>query len=127
MQDTAESVIPGPSKHRETLVENRSPYHVEVRKENTSDTMGWSSKQAASHSLLKYSDTEPVASQSSTGAVAANATMDVHVLRKDSRSSAGTGGERRRSGSGDDGGESGDDTHKHEREWERELARRVGE
>ena len=130
-QDIVEPVIPGPSKHREPLVEIASPYHIEVHEENSSDTMGRSSKQAAPHSLLKHSDSETVASQSSTGAVAANATTDVHAFRNDSSSSASTGDERRHAGGRDDGEESGDDTHERdrewEREWERELARRAGE
>ena len=125
-QDIVEPVIPGPSKHRD-LVEIASPYHIEVHEENSSDTIGRSSKQAAPHSLLKHSDSETVASQSSTGAVAANATTDVHAFRSDSSSSASTGDEWRRAGGRDDGEESGDDTHERDREWERELARRAGE
>ena len=65
---------------------------------------------------LKHSGSEtdaPVALQSSTGAVAANTTTDMHpwvAYRNASSSSASMGG--------DDGGESGDDTHEREREWE---------
>ena len=137
MQDIAEPVIPGPSKHREPPVEIASPYHIEAQEENTSDTMGQSSQQAAPDSLLKQSDSETdasVALQSSTGAVAANTTTDVHpwfAFKNSSSSSASMSGERHLGGGGDDGGESGDDTHEREREWEREwereLVRRAGE
>lgn len=117
LQDIAEPVIPGPSKHREPLVEITSPYHIESPEDNTSETMERSSKQAAPHSLLKRSETDAsVASQSSTGAVAANTTTDVHAFRNASSSSVSTDGERRR--------EIGNDTIEREREWERELARR---
>lgn len=84
-QDIVEPVIPGPSKHREPLVEIPPPYHIEVHEENTSDVPAFGNALS---------------------------------------SSASTGGELRRPGGGDDGGESGDDTH--EREWKRELARRAG-
>lgn len=130
MQEVVEPVIPGPSKPREPLIENASPYHIGARGESTSNTMERSSQQAASHSLLKHSDSETdarVTLQSSTGVVAANTTTAVHPFRNASSSSASTGDERRRGGGGDDGGESGDDTHEREREWERELARRTGE
>ena len=131
IQDIVEPAIPGPSKRREPQVESASPYHVEAHEENTGDTTGRSSKQAASHSLFKHSDSETVASQPSSGAEVANPTTDVYTLRNDSSSSTSTRGERHRGGSGDDGGESGDETHEREREWEREwereLARRAGE
>jgi len=128
-QDVAEPVILGPCKRREPLVEIASPYHVEAREENTSDTMERSSQQAAHHSLLnKHSDLETdasVASQSSTGAgVATNIMTDVHP-RFASSSSASTNRERRRGGGGDDRGEGGDGTHERGREWEREHARRA--
>jgi hypothetical protein len=66
MQDIVEPVIqvPGPSKRREPLVEVASPYQVEAHREDTSDIMGRSSKQAASHSLLEHSDSETDASVS---------------------------------------------------------------
>jgi hypothetical protein len=98
MQDIVKPVIPGPSKHREPLVEFASLYHTEAHEENISDTMGLSSKQGAPQSLPKYSDPEShasVASQSSTSAVAANTVTDVLVFGNASRSSASTGGERR--------------------------------
>ena len=136
-QDIAEPVIPGPSKHREPLVKIASPYHIEGHEQNTSDTMEQSSHQAAPDSLLKHSDPETdasVALQPSTGAMAANTTTDVQpwsAFRNASSSSASMSGERRKGGGGDDGGESGDDTHEREREWEheweRELVRRAGE
>jgi hypothetical protein len=72
MQDVVEPVIPGPSKHREPLVEVASPYHIEAPEKNTSNTMERSSQQAAPHSLLGHSDSETgasVALQSSTSAV----------------------------------------------------------
>ena len=131
MQDIVEPDIPGPSKHRESPVENPSPYHVEAHEENTGDLMGQPSKQAAPDSLLKYSDSETVPSQSKIGDVTANTTTDEHAFRNASSSPVSTGGERRLGGGGDDGGESGDDTHEREseweREWERELARRASE
>jgi hypothetical protein len=130
MQGVVEPVIPGPSKPREPLIGIGSPYHIGARGESTSNTMERSSQQAASHSLLKHSDSETdarVALQSSTGVVAANTTTDVHPFKNTSSSSASTGDERHRGGGGDDGGESGDDTYEREREWERELARRTGE
>ena len=132
MQDVVEPVIPGPSKHREHRVEIASPYHIETHEENTSDTMGQSSQQAAPDSPLRHSDSETDASvglQSSTGAITANTTTDVppwSAFRKASSSSAGTGGTWRPGGGGDDGGESGDDTHEREREWEREWERELG-
>jgi hypothetical protein len=128
MQDTVEPVIPGPSKHREPPVEIASPYYIEAPEENTSDTMERSSKQAAPHSQLKHSDSETdasVPSQSSTGAVAANTTTDVHAFENAPSSSVNTGGEQHRAGGGYDRGKSGDGTHEREREWERELARRA--
>jgi hypothetical protein len=131
MQDIAEPVIPGPSKHREPLVEI-APYHIEAHEDNASDTIERSSQQAVPHSLLEHSDLEAdasVASQSGIGAVAANTTKDVHAFMNASNSSASTGDEWRRGGGGDDGGESGDDNHERERErereWEDELARRA--
>jgi hypothetical protein len=136
MQDIVDPVIPGPSKHREPLVEIASPYHIEAHEENTSDTMERSSQEAAPHSLLKHSDSETdalVASQSSNGALATNTTTDVHpwfAFKNASSSSASTSDERRRGGGGDDGGESGFSPHERERElereWEHELARRAG-
>src|SRR5712672_3098090 len=124
-QDIVEPVISGPSKEREPPVEIASPYHIEAHEENISDTMERSPKQAAPHPLLKHSDSETdafVALQSSTGAVAANITTDVHG----SSSSGSPGGERRLGGGGHDVGESEDDTHDRERKWEHELARRAG-
>ena len=132
MQDIAGPVVPGPSNHSEPPVEIASPYHVEAHEENTSHTMERPSQQAAPHSL-RHSDSETdasVALPSSTGAVDANTTTDVHpwfTFRNASSSSASTGGERRRGSGGDDRGEGGDDTHEREREWERELARRTRE
>jgi hypothetical protein len=137
MLDIDEPVIPEPSKHREPPVEIASPYHIEAQEENASDTMEQSSQQAAPGSILKHSDSETDASvpfQSSTGAVAANTTTDVHpwfAFKNASSSSASMRGERRLGGGEDDEGESGDDTHEREREWEREwereLVRRAGE
>ena len=134
MQDSVEPVIPGPSKLREPLVEFASPYHIEAHEDNTGDTVERSSQEAAPHSLLKHSELETgasVASQSSTGAEAANTTTDVHAFRNARSSSASTGDERRRGGGEDDGGASEGDAHEREREWEREwereLVRRTGE
>jgi hypothetical protein len=137
MQDIAEPVIPGPSKHMQPPVEIAPPYHIEAHEENTSDTMGQSSQQAAPDSRLRHPGSETDASvtlQSSTGAVAANTTTDVHpwfAFRNASSSSASVSGERRQGDDGGDGGESGDDTHERdrewEREWERELVRRADE
>ena len=45
-QDVVEPVIPGPSKDREPLVENASPYRIEPHEENVSDTTERSYKQA---------------------------------------------------------------------------------
>ena len=122
MQDIVEPVIPdaGPSKHRGSLVEVASPYHIEAHEESTSDTVERSSQQAAPHTQLEQADSETdvsVAVQPSTGAVAANTTTDVDPwiafrLRNAPSSPASKGG--------DDGGESGDATHEREREWERE-------
>lgn len=129
MQDIAEPVIPGPSRHREPLVEIASPYHIEAREENTSDTMEQSSQQAAPHSLPEHSDLETdalVASQSSTSVVAANTMTDMNP-RFAVKHTSSTNRERRRGSGGDDGGEGGDDTHESEREWEREHTRRVGD
>ena len=113
VQDIVEPVIPGPSEHREPLVEIASPYHIEADEENTSDTMERSSKHATPYSLHEHSDSETDAS-----------------VALQSSSSVSTGDEWRRGGGGDDGGESGDDAHERERElereWEDELARRAG-
>jgi hypothetical protein len=100
-QDIVEPVIPGPSKHREPLVEIASPYHIEAHEENTSDTMERSSQQAAPHSLLEHSDSETDASvalesSTGTGAVVANTTTDVlpwATFRNASSSSVSTGGD----------------------------------
>ena len=46
-QDVVEPVIPRPSKDREPLVENASPYRIEPHEENVSDTTERSYKQAA--------------------------------------------------------------------------------
>jgi hypothetical protein len=61
MQDISK---PGPSEHREPLVEvvSPSPCQVEAHEENTSDSVGRSSQQAAPHSLLEHSDLETDAS-----------------------------------------------------------------
>ena len=62
MQDIVEPVIPGPSRHREPLVEIAAPYHIEAHGENTSDTMERPSQQAAPHSPLGLSGSETYAS-----------------------------------------------------------------
>ena len=66
MQDIVEPVIqvPGPSKHREPLVEVASSYHIEAHKENTSDTMERSFQQAAPGYVFEHSDSETDASVS---------------------------------------------------------------
>lgn len=131
MQDIAEPVIPGSSKHREPLVEIASPYHIEVHGETTGDSMERPSQQAVPRSPLKHAD-----SLTDASAVAANTTTESDVRPRSgfgnaSSSSASTSGERRQDGGGDGEGESGDDTHEREREWEseweRETARRAGE
>ena len=99
MQDIAAPVIPGPTEPR---VETASPYHIEAHEENSNDTMERSSQQAVPHSPLKHSDPEtdtPTALKSSTGAVAANNTKDLHPHERERET---------------------------EREWEHELARRAG-
>ena len=98
-QDIVEPVIPGP---REPQVETASPYHIEAHEENSNDTMEQSSQQAVPHSPLKPTDPEkdtPGALKSSTGAVAANDTKDVHPYERERET---------------------------EREWEHELTRRAG-
>jgi hypothetical protein len=132
MQDIAEPVIPGSSKHREPLVEIASPYHIEVHEETTGDSMERPSQQAAPRSPLKHAD-----SLTDASVVAANTTTESDVrpwssaFGNASSSSANTSGERRWGGGGDGEGESGNGTHEREREWEseweRESARRAGE
>jgi hypothetical protein len=131
MQDIAEPVIPGSSKHREPLVEIASPYHIEVHEETTGDSMERPSQQAAPRSPLKHAD-----SLTDASVVAANTTTESDVRPWSAfgnalSSSANTSGERRWGGGGDGEGESGNGTHEREREWEseweRESARRAGE